>query len=233
MNTPDNIPAILPTSASFDYDGIPSVAATTLRSQAVRIRKLVKTTMATVIEAGKELISVKQSLRHGKFGEWVEVECGFSLGTAENYIRAARFAEGKIATVTNMSPATVYRLAAKSTPPDIVKSVIERCVKGEVVSDRQVLDALNEVRRRRREDDRKASLEKHNPSKRTKAKWEKRRSAEQHMQNMHAQQQREVIGDLIDAIGLNNARLVVDALQGFYEKFDELKKQVAEAVTGT
>jgi hypothetical protein len=148
---------VVPGNQLFDYGPLDALAAQMLRDRACRIRKMVNNHVAAVIEAGRDLLDVKEKLEHGQFGEWVQAECGFSLGTAENYMRAAKFVEGKISTVAilQLQPATVYRLAAKSTPTELVDSVIERGSRGEVVSDQQVRDALQDVRHRQREADRK------------------------------------------------------------------------------
>lgn len=212
--------------APFDYDGVPAETAKALRAQAARIRTLVKNTTAIIIQVGNDLIAVKQTIDHGKFLDWIEAECGFSVRTAENYIRAAEFAEGKNATVAILNPATVYRLAAKSTPVEIVNAVIGRAEKGEIVSDRDVVAALELVRAQRRQVAAAAKRTERAPSKRTEAKWEKRRQAQKQMDDMAAQARREAIAGLIEAIGLNNARIVVDTLQGceVFEKLAELKR---------
>lgn len=211
----------------FDYGQLAPDIADALRSQASRIRTLVRNTTAIIIEIGNDLLAVKEAIDHGKFGAWIEAECGFSIRTAENYIRAAEFAEGKNETIALLNPATVYRLAAKSTPAEIVSDVISRTERGEVVSDGDVVAALERVRVQRRQ----AAVAAKNAtrratSKRRNAKWEKQRLAQQQLDDMLAQQRREVVAGLVDAIGLNNARLVVEALtQGdLWEMFDELKR---------
>src|SRR5262249_5202495 len=91
-----------------------------------------------VIEIGRELISIKGQLEHGQFTEWVEIECGFSLRSAENYMRAAAFAVGKSETVSLLRPATAYRLAAKSAPPEVVSAVIRSIEAGHIPTDGEI-----------------------------------------------------------------------------------------------
>jgi hypothetical protein len=209
--------------APFDYGTVPPNVAAALRAQAARIRDAAKVTTSAVIQIGNDLIAVKQALEHGNFRNWIEAECGFSARSAENYIRAAEFAEGKNETVAFLSPATVYKLAAKSTPTEIVNAVLQRAERGDLVSDRDVAAALDLVRAQRRQV--AVAAKRRPPSKRTQAKWEQRRRAQQDMDDMAAQQRREAIAGLIEVIGLNTARLVVDVLEGnVWEKFDELKR---------
>jgi hypothetical protein len=209
--------------APFDYGEVTPDVATALRAQASRIRDAAKVTTAAVIQIGNDLIAVKQALEHGKFRNWIESECGFGFSTAANYMLAAKFAEGKSPTVGLLRPATVYKLAAKSTPPEIVNAVLQRAERGDIISDRDVAADLDLVRVQRRQA--AVAAKRRPPNKRTQAKWEQRRRAQQDMADMAAQQRREAIAGLIEVIGLNTARLVVDVLEGnVWEKFDELKR---------
>jgi hypothetical protein len=139
----------------FDYNGLPAVKAAALRAEASRIRKLLKATVPTIIEVGRSLIEVKAQLDHGKFGDWVDAECGFSLSSAENYMRVAERFGDKIGTVANLSPTTVYRLAAKSTPPEVVEAALQRAAKGAVISDDNLDMALKAARVAKRQEKKK------------------------------------------------------------------------------
>jgi Protein of unknown function (DUF3102) len=142
---------MLPARSTFTYDGLPAVTAAALRAEAGRIRKLLKATVPTIIEVGRALIEVKAQLDHGKFGDWVDSECGFSLSSAENYMRVAERFGDKIATVANLSPTTVYRLAAKSTPPSIVEAALQCAARGDVISDICVETAVDKAKIERRQ----------------------------------------------------------------------------------
>jgi DUF3102 family protein len=136
---------ILP-SFRFDYGNLPAVEISALRAQASRVRKLNKSVMSAIIEVGKDLLDAKSQLEHGQFRDWVEIECGFNIRTAENYMSAAQFAEGKNATVSLLPPAVVYKLAAKSTPASIVDQVLERAAKGEPINQVDVETAIGNAK---------------------------------------------------------------------------------------
>jgi hypothetical protein len=51
----------------------------------------------SIVWIGRDLLAVKQMLEHGQFVHWVAKECGFSIRTAQNYMRVAEFFEGKSA----------------------------------------------------------------------------------------------------------------------------------------
>jgi hypothetical protein len=222
----------LPAAPPFDYDGIPALTATTLRAQAARIRDLVKTHTSAVIEAGLDLIAVKQHLEHGQFSNWVLAEFNFSLATAENYMRAARFAEGKISTVTILQPATVYRLAAKSTPPEIVESVMERASRGEVVSDRQVLAAIEESRFQKREAERKSK--RRSLSKAQLARQEKRRREFEQASTRRRDAAYDAALSILAEVGTEKVKFILGQMFSHnadtFEIVTELKKQIGAGV---
>src|SRR6266404_2790077 len=113
---------MMPACATFTYDAVPAVMAAALREQAARIRKLDRDALQTVTEAGRELLDAKDKLQ-GRFIQWVEAECGFSLKTAENYMNAAKRG-GEFVNVTNLSLGVIYRLTTKSVPSGVVDAVL-------------------------------------------------------------------------------------------------------------
>jgi Protein of unknown function (DUF3102) len=210
---------MLPARATFTYDVVPAVTAAALRAQASRIRKMVSGTTKAFIEIGNDLIAVKQSLAHGLFSEWVEAECGFSLSSAENYMRAARFAEGRIATVGILDAKIVYKLSANSAPPEIVQSVLDRAAKGEVVSDGQVRAAFEEARFQKREAERlQKKSQQRADSKRTLARREAERLRYEKSQRQEEERRQQAVLSIIDTLGEENARFLIDAL-GAHDQF--------------
>jgi hypothetical protein len=123
-----------PAAAIFNYDALPAHDTDLLRESAERIRANVRRTTAAILEIGRDLLKAKERLDHGQFSAWVDAECGFGVRSAERYITAAKLAEGKNDTVSLLPLATVYRLAAKSTPPAVIEAVISRVEAGEVLS---------------------------------------------------------------------------------------------------
>jgi hypothetical protein len=193
-------------ATTFDYSAIPADKVTALRAQASHIRGFVKTHTAAVIEAGLDLIAVKQTLP-GQFGQWVTAECGFSLATAENFMRAAKFAEGRIATVTILMPATVYKLARKSTPIEIVNAVMDRAMQGEVVPERDVKDALEEVRHQRREAEAKKNRKQVRA--RTQKKWDAERAVAEKERQRVAAEREKAAKEIVATLGDEQARYLV------------------------
>lgn len=213
----------------FDYGEVAPDIATALRAQASRIRDMITVTTSAVIQIGNDLIAVKQVLERGTFRSWIESECGFSARTAENYMGAARLAEGRNATVAFLQPATVYRLAAKSAPAEVVNAVLQRAEQGEAVSDRDVVAAIDEVRFRQREAERAS---KRKPlTKRQLALRENDRRATEEYDTRRTVAAYDAAASLVAELGREKTLLVYGLLMSnefyFGDLLIELKKQIS------
>ena len=146
------------TTLTFDYNALAPDAAATLREQARHLRALVTKTTTDMIEIGRDLMSVKNKLKHGQFTSWVEAEIGISVRTAQGYMRLAILAEGKSATVSLLPSSTARMLAAKAAPPDIVEHVITKAAAGTIVPDRVVKRLISDRHAEQRYDALEAKL---------------------------------------------------------------------------
>ena len=121
--------------AAFDYGKLPTEIASEVRSAADRIRSRIR---ASILETGRDLIAIKGRLRHGQFKKWLEAELSINMRSAENYMNAARFVEGKPETLSHLPATTLYALAAPTTPTKVVEEVIAAAEKGKLPSPRQI-----------------------------------------------------------------------------------------------
>lgn len=203
--------------STFTYASLPAATAEALRQQAERIRARVKATTEAIIDIGRDLLAVKQQLEHGQFSEWVTAECGFTLRTAENYIRAAEFAEGKNEIVSLLAPATVYKLSAKSAPQEIVNDVLDRAKNGLPIIARDVDSKLAKAALERRTDKllaKKAARGKPVSSLAV-ARREKRREREEEESRRELERQRALAAQIIDRFGERDARYLIDVLDNW------------------
>jgi Protein of unknown function (DUF3102) len=143
----------LPTPA-FDYDTIAADLAEDLRSDAERIRERITKSMSDLIEIGRDLNAVKARLAHGQFLQWVEAEIGIHRRTAQRYMQVADLAEAKGDMVSFLTPGAAYRLSAKSTPPEVVTTVMRRIEAGEVLSDKAIDSLVREKKGRQKDEQR-------------------------------------------------------------------------------
>ena len=109
-----------------------------LQKIATRIRNLSRKASGSIVEIGQGLLSVKAKTAHGTFIYWVENDCGLTRRSAQNYMRVAAFVADKSASVALLSPAVLYRLAAKSTPAEIVSAVLRLVDGGLIPTESQV-----------------------------------------------------------------------------------------------
>lgn len=109
-----------------------------LEQIATRIRNLGRKTSDAILEIGQQLLRVKAETVHGTFTRWVENDCGLMRRSAQQYMRVAAFAADKSASVALLSPAVLYRLAAKSAPADVVSAVLRLVEDGSIPNEFQV-----------------------------------------------------------------------------------------------
>lgn len=112
------------TAPGFDYGAVPADVAAEAREVAALVRQAHARTVETIIAMGRELLRVKGRLDHGQFGRWLDAEFGAGARTAQNYMTAAERFAGKSETVSYLPTATVYQLAAPSTPERVRQEVV-------------------------------------------------------------------------------------------------------------
>jgi Protein of unknown function (DUF3102) len=140
-----NVPSpekVLP-FAPFEYTDLSASVAKFLRSQAERIRR---NAASSIINVGKDLIGAKHYLSHGAFIAWVESEVGIPARTAQAYMRVAKWASHKNATVAHLQPSLLYLLSNPSTPTSFGDDVLKRIEAGERISLRAIRDELRDLR---------------------------------------------------------------------------------------
>lgn len=125
-----------------------------LDERAARIRAHARATTKAIIEIGRELIEVKRLLPHGAFTKWVTVDCGFTMRSAQNFMRSAEFMHGKSEMVALLAPGAVYRLSAKNAPKEVVADVLRLIEAGQVPTECEVADMIAARTSKRPEDKR-------------------------------------------------------------------------------
>jgi hypothetical protein len=127
----------------FDYSALDVDTASNLRAQANRIRMRISKATQDLIDIGRDLLAAKKNLvGHGDFIKWVESEVGIVRRTAQAYMALAKLADDNGAAIARLPPTTAHRLAAKSTPPEIVSKVVGKALSGEVLPDRTVAELI-------------------------------------------------------------------------------------------
>lgn len=131
----------------FDYNDIPVPTAIRAREAAERIKLRLRRSAEDIIEIGRDLIAVKDSLPHGSFLPWIEAEFGMAERTARRFMDVARVYAGKSATVADLDPTALYELAAPKTPLEVREEVEKMIEAGEVVTKAKIEELRREKER--------------------------------------------------------------------------------------
>ncbi len=115
-----------------------------------RIRARIRRTVEDIIETGRDLATVKDSMGFGEFTKWLDLEFSMTDRTARNYMRAAAWAEGKTEIISDLSPTTLYLLAAPSTPKEIQAEVVSDLKAGKPIEFLRVKALIQTARFERR-----------------------------------------------------------------------------------
>ena len=106
-----------------------------------RIKTLMASTTAPMLEVGEVLSQVKGTLKHGKFRHWVEAELPFTIRTAQKYMAIHECFHDKSEVASLLSPETAYALAAPSTPKEVAADLKKRIRLGEKITEKDVKEA--------------------------------------------------------------------------------------------
>jgi hypothetical protein len=123
----------------FSYDKVAPDVAARARKAAEDIRSLQQ---VTIMDIGQALLAVKAEMAHGTFGAWLDAEFSMSVRSAENYMNAAKFLQGKSETVALLPPTAVYALASKDADPVVVAEVLAEVEGGKIIPAGEVRDRL-------------------------------------------------------------------------------------------
>ena len=142
-------------AATFDYGTLASDDAAALQQAAERIRSRIRTMKQDAIAIGREILTVKDRLPHGALSGWVEAELGVTPRTAQNYMSAARVVdampEPARETVSLLPPATLYKLAAPSTPAEVIQEIAEAAERGSLPEPAAILHRIDAATTEQRE----------------------------------------------------------------------------------
>lgn len=132
----------------FNYSELPAEHAKLATDAAAAIKTSGKRMADYALTIGQKLTAVKAVLDHGQFGAWLVAEFAWTDRTARNYMTAWAAFGDKSETISNLTPTTLYTLAAPSTPMTVREQVVERLEAGERVGSATVKDMIAEAKSR-------------------------------------------------------------------------------------
>lgn len=119
-----------PAGERFDYSQVPPEVAKHARDTARIYHVTLKRTARDILEVGRMLIQVKESLKHGLWMKWRDAELGLSHHTATDWMNYARTFSGVEEMVEHLSVSSLKPLARVSEP--VRQTVLAKAQKGEV-----------------------------------------------------------------------------------------------------
>jgi Protein of unknown function (DUF3102) len=202
----NSVPQSLGWSANLD-PGLTS----DLRQQAARIRSRIAKTTEAIVETGRDLLAAKDQLEHGEFSAWVEEEVGIRIRSAQLYMSAARFMAGKNETVSLLPPSTIYKLAAKSTPPELAAEIIARVTSGEVVPEHEIAARLCDARQERlKEKKGKRAAEARTDAPRHGREWQEQQIEWETRERLEEAEAKQIALEICNEIGPTRAKFVFE-----------------------
>ena len=221
--------------AQFAYSDLPAPIAAEVRDATARIKNRLGRQVNDMIETGNDLIGVKSKTEHGQFERWLDSELGMNIRTAQRFMRAAEWAEGKNDTVSHLPPTMVYLLSAPSTPESIQRQVLDDLEAGKPINQHEVRGAVAEAKFQERQEktaeQRKTNLKR---KKHNQARWERERQKEaEEQQRRDAAGKavaREVADILSNKLSKDEIKIVYDALGNFDISYTMLREAIAEGL---
>jgi hypothetical protein len=159
----------------FSYGNLPDDLATEAMEAADRIRGRLDRQKKNYIEIGRDLIAVKEKLGHGHFGNWLKAEFDTDERTVQNYMRAAKWVDGKSESVSDLPINAIYELSAPSTPVAIQEKVLSELDAGRRVT----RDEIRRMVKLDKEEDRRKKEEARETPRQRKSREQKKAEEEQ------------------------------------------------------
>lgn len=127
----------------FDYNALDRSQRAQLKAAATAIKACIARTQNDIIEVGRRLSDVRDSLEHGEFLKWIDAEFGMSQRSAYNFIQVSE-TFGKFATVANLTfhQSALYALASPSVSDETRQVAVELAEEGEVITKSAARDLI-------------------------------------------------------------------------------------------
>ena len=87
-----------------------------------------------VFQIGYDLLRAKKLLGHGNFRNWIKSEFAWSVRTAQNFMNVATRLGDKSESLSHLGVEALYKLAAPSTPEEVIEAVTSMAKAGEKVT---------------------------------------------------------------------------------------------------
>lgn len=132
-------------NVGFDYASLDARTRAKVQQRTRDIRDRLLKTAESTRQMGEWLIEVKEALGHGKFGEWLKAEFGWSERSAQRLMKVAESFKSANLAEMEIAPSALYLLASESTPAEVRGDILDRAESGEVITYTVVEQAIEEA----------------------------------------------------------------------------------------
>lgn len=201
---------------TFDYAALAPDDAGVARAAVAAIRGELRRSVPAI---GRHLLAVKAKLPHGHFVSWAQAELGMTARTAQNYMNAAGFLEGKSETLSLLPPTILYALAAPTTPPGLVEEIEAAAAAGAPLSVTELqekLTAVGDAARRAKAQPRRSPEEIAKAQERAAAQQRRlQRERAKHEAQMHAEEEKGLAAAraLVERFGAAGVRYLFETVE--------------------
>jgi len=127
-----NSPAALVASLAYDYNRIADPdSRAAMQAAALEIKPRLKRMVVDIVEAGRQLLTVRDLCPHGEWEGWLGTEFELSDRMARHWMATAERFGDKSEKFSDLPLSALYQLAAPSTPEAAVAEVEAKIAKGE------------------------------------------------------------------------------------------------------
>jgi hypothetical protein len=124
----------VPVGQRFNYGQLSEEVVEQVRESEKMIQDAIGQVQDSIFVIGDQLLIMKDILGHNYFTPWMEQSLGFSKRTGQRYMAVAQMIDSQKRHAVVFENTTLYELAKKSTPEEIVKKAIDVAESGSTVS---------------------------------------------------------------------------------------------------
>ncbi|CAA9556066.1 hypothetical protein AVDCRST_MAG81-208 [uncultured Synechococcales cyanobacterium] len=134
LDQSDQVSMPLDESRTFAYASLDSETRSVVQQCTSEIKSLTRRTSIDTFKIGENLFTVKQRLKYGQFGKWLQSEFGWSQKMAYRFVNVYKCFSCVNLTKLDIPPSVLYDLAEPATPEAARQETLYRARQGETIT---------------------------------------------------------------------------------------------------
>lgn len=118
----------------FNYDSLDKDQRSLIQDKTKKIKSLLRRTSQDILNIGKYLTEVKESLNFGQFYPWLESELNWSPTSAARFMQVYRKFNSSKLKDFSLLPSVLYELSANKVPSEAIDEVVRMADSGETIT---------------------------------------------------------------------------------------------------